>query len=185
MNRNILRVLQWVAAGASMVAFTAHADQTVNVGSKVLTPGQVSKGLFPNAECAKLKAAGFKCMGFKPAVQFSLPAANFQLGSSVLPELLRKQLSAFAVALRKRNPADGKVRIVGHADASGTPEVNRQLSLARAEAAKQYLVSHGVNPALLVAVGVGSKGLENPKDPTAAANRRVVIGRTHEAAANN
>jgi outer membrane protein OmpA-like peptidoglycan-associated protein len=167
-----------------MAALTAYADQTVDVGNKVPAPSQVTAGLFPNAECAKLKAAGFKCMGFKPAVRFSLPAANFQAGSSVLPALLKKQLDAFAVALSKRSPADGKVRIEGHADASGTPDMNQKLSLQRAVAAKAYLVSKGVNPDLLVAVGVGSEGLENPKDPTAAANRRVVIGRAEAQAAS-
>jgi len=72
---------------------------------------------------------------------------------------------------------DREVRVVGHADASGTPEANQQLSIKRAEAVKEYLVQKGADPSMLVVVGLGSKDLANPKDPTAAENRRVEIGR--------
>ena len=67
--------------------------------------------------------------------------------------------------------------MVGHADASGTPEANQALSVKRAEAVKAYLVGKGAEPAMLVAVGVGEKDLKNPSNPTAAENRRVEIGR--------
>lgn len=163
------------------MAAHAWADETVDTNGKPLNPTQIKNGLFPNDECNQLKAAGFKCMGFKPAVKFSLPAASFAVGSSTLPDALRQQLDSFAAALKARKPDQGKVRIEGHADASGTPEANMQLSQRRADAAKAYLVAKGVDPDLLVAVGVGEQGLKDPKDPTAAVNRRVVIGRDHEA----
>jgi len=56
----------------------------------------ISEGLFPEDACEQLKAAGFKCMGFKPAVRYSLPATSFKLGSAELPETLKKQLEVFA-----------------------------------------------------------------------------------------
>ena len=49
-----------------------------------------------DSQAEQLKAAGFKCMGFKPAVRFSLPTATFKIGSAELPDLLRQQLDRFA-----------------------------------------------------------------------------------------
>ena len=70
-----------------------------------------------------------------------------------------------------------QVRVIGHADASGTAEANQALSVRRAEAVKDYLVSKGADPGMLVVVGVGSRDLKNTSNPTAAENRRVEIGR--------
>jgi outer membrane protein OmpA-like peptidoglycan-associated protein len=67
--------------------------------------------------------------------------------------------------------------VIGHADASGTPEANQVLSLRRAEAVKSYLVQKGAEPDMLVVAGVGAKDLKNAANPTAAENRRVEIGR--------
>ena len=79
--------------------------------------------------------------------------------------------------LKTKKNADRQVRVIGHADASGTPAANQALSVRRAEAVRNYLVSKGTDPALLVIEGVGSKDLKNPAKPTADENRRVEIGR--------
>ncbi|MBQ0961576.1 OmpA family protein [Ideonella sp. 4Y11] len=153
------------------------ADDGVELGNKVPSANDIEQGLFPDDECEQLKAAGFKCMGFKPPVRFSLPAATFKLGSAELPEVLRQQLDAFANVLRNRRATDRKVRVEGHADASGDMAANLELSQRRADAAKQYLVDKGVSPDLVMAVGMGAKQLKDPRNPNAAENRRVVIGR--------
>jgi outer membrane protein OmpA-like peptidoglycan-associated protein len=49
--------------------------------------------------------------------------------------------------------------------------------LRRAEAAKDFLVSLGVNPAMISVHGFGSDALRNNADPTAAENRRIEIAR--------
>jgi OmpA-OmpF porin, OOP family len=162
-------------AGAGL----AHAEDTVDTAGKALDAEGIKQGLFPDDECEQLKAAGFKCMGFKPAVKFSLPAASFKAGSADLPDPLKSQLDTFAQALSGR-PADArKVRVEGHADASGDAELNLALSQRRAEAAKEYLVAKGVNPQLLNAVGVGAREPKLASNPLAPENRRVVIGRDH------
>lgn len=164
-----------------LAATPARADDAVDLGSKVLDPEEIRKGLFPDEECEQLKAAGFKCMGFKPPVRFSLPANSFQLGSAELPDTLKKQLDGFAEVLRARQDKDHKVRVEGHADASGDAKANLDLSRRRAEAARQYLVQKGVDGDLVKAVGVGDHELVDARNPTSAANRRVVIGRDAEA----
>jgi outer membrane protein OmpA-like peptidoglycan-associated protein len=116
-------------------------------------------------------------MGFKPAIKYSLPASSFAVGSAELPELLKKQLDVFADVLRSKRGSGRQVRVVGHADASGTPDANEALSVRRAQAVKSYLVQKGADPDMLVVVGEGSKNLINPSNPTGAENRRVEIGR--------
>lgn len=155
------------------------ADETVDLGSQVPDSKTIQQGLFPEDECEQLKAAGFKCMGFKPAVRFSVPAVAFKLGSAELPDGVKQQLDAFADVLRQRNAPSGKaqVRIEGHADATGDNAANQELSQRRAEAARQYLIAKGVNAGLLTAVGVGSRDLKNPAKPDAPENRRVTVGR--------
>ncbi|MDQ2734151.1 MAG: OmpA family protein [Pseudomonadota bacterium] len=94
-----------------------------------------------------------------------------------LPPLLKKQLDVFAGVLSSADVKGRKIRLVGHADASGSAEVNQTLSIKRAVATRDYLVQRGVNPTVLVIAGVGEREPVNPKDPLAPENRRVEIGR--------
>jgi outer membrane protein OmpA-like peptidoglycan-associated protein len=163
---------------AMLVSFPARAQSdAIDVGQSIPDAKSVAEGLFPEDACEQLKAAGFKCMGFKPAVRYSLPASSFKLGSAEVPDALKKQLEVFAEVLKARRGTGKMVRIEGHADASGAAAVNLALSQKRAEAVKDYLVELGADPAMLTPVGVGANEPKNPKDPFAAENRRVEIGR--------
>jgi outer membrane protein OmpA-like peptidoglycan-associated protein len=172
-----LRRAALVCCAAALPLAAMAADDAVDLGDKVPDVQTVNEGLFPEEACKELQQAGFKCMGFKPAVRFSLRTATFKLGSAELPELLRKQLDRFAEVLRGKRGLGKVVRIEGHADATGSDEVNQPLSLRRAEAVKDYLVKNGADPAMLQAVGLGSKAPKTGVDPAAAENRRVEIGR--------
>lgn len=155
----------------------ASAAEAVDLGKTVPTAESIAEGLFPDDKCKELEASGFKCMGFKPAIKYSLPATAFKVGSAELPPVLKKQLDVFADVLKTKKNSDRKVRVIGHADASGTPAANQALSIKRAESVRNYLVAKGTDPALLVIEGVGSKDLKNPAKPNADENRRVEIGR--------
>ena len=171
--RSLLVALAALGGAATALAQTAAVD----VGSQVPEAAAVKEGLFPEDACKELEANGFKCMGFKPAVRYSLPASNFRIGSAELPELLKKQLDVFAEVLKNKKGSGRQVRVIGHADASGTAEANQALSLRRAESVKSYLVGKGADPSMLVAVGVGASEPKNAANPNAAENRRVEIGR--------
>lgn len=155
----------------------ASAPEAVDLGKTVPTTEAIAEGLFPDDKCKELEANGFKCMGFKPAMKYSLPATSFKVGSAELPALLKRQLDVFADVLKTKKSSDRKVRIIGHADASGTPAANQALSIKRAESVRDYLVSKGTDPALLVTEGVGANDPKNPAKPKADENRRVEIGR--------
>lgn len=168
------------AVTAALLAVAAHSraqSHAIDVGQTVPDAKAVAEGLFPEDACEQLKAAGFKCMGFKPSVRYSLPATSFALGSAELPDTLKKQLEVFAEVLKSRRGTGKVVRIEGHADASGAAAANDLLSQRRAEAVRDYLVSHGADPAMLAPVGLGANAPKNARDPFAAENRRVEIGR--------
>ena len=74
-----------------------------------------------------------------------------------------------------RTPRILKVEVQGHTDNTGTPEHNRILSDQRANAVRDWLTAHGVQPDRLVARGYGQ---EKPIVPNVTAamkakNRRV------------
>jgi len=167
----------WIVAAACAAGMPVHAGDALDMGTSVPEAKAVKEGLFPEDACKELEAAGYKCMGFKPAVRYSLPASTFRIGSAELPDLLRKQLDVFAEVLRTKKGSTQTVRIEGHADASGKPEVNDVLSQKRAEAVKAYLVGQGADAQMLQAVGVGAKDPKVADKPFAAENRRVEIGR--------
>jgi OmpA-OmpF porin, OOP family len=166
-----------VLALAACAAFQVQAQEAIDVGQTVPDAKAVAEGLFPEDACEQLKAAGFKCMGFKPAVRYSLPASSFKLGSSELPDGLKRQLEVFAEVLKTKKGSGKVVRVEGHADASGAADANVALSQRRAQAVKEYLVQMGADATMISPVGVGSAAPKNSKDPFAAENRRVEIGR--------
>lgn len=168
-----LAVLAWTLA----TPLSAAAQDVVEMGQTIPDAKAVAEGLFPEDACEQLKTAGFKCMGFRPAVRYSLPAAAFKLGSADLPDALKKQLDVFGEVLKGKRGSGKVVRIEGHADASGTSAANQALSQRRAEAVKAYLVELGAEPEMIAPVGVGANAPKNAKDPFAPENRRVEIGR--------
>ena len=165
------------ATAPAAPADAAASNSAVDVGSSVPDAAAVKEGLFPEDACKELEANGFKCMGFKPAIKYSLPASSFALGSAVLPELLKRQLDVFADVLRGKRGSGRQVKIVGHADASGSQAGNLSLSQRRAESVRAYLVQKGADAGMLEAVGLGSSDPKNKANPYSSENRRVEIGR--------
>ncbi len=163
---------------ATVAAFPVYAQSNaVDMGQSVPDAKAVAEGLFPEEACEQLKAAGYKCMGFKPAVRYSLPASSFKLGSADLPDPLKRQLEVFAEVLKGKRGSGKVVRVEGHADASGAAAANQSLSQRRAEAVKEFLVGLGADPLMIEPVGMGANAPKNTKDPLAPENRRVEIGR--------
>ncbi len=156
---------------------TANAQPAQELGQTVPDAKAVADGLFPEDECEQLKAAGFKCMGIRPSVRYALPATAFRVGSAEVPDALKPQLDVFAEVLRTRKGSGKVVRIEGHADATGNASANQVLSQRRAESVREYLVARGADPQMLEPVGLGANVPRNSRDPFAAENRRVEIGR--------
>ena len=72
----------------------------------------------------------------------------------------------------------GRIRIVGHTDASGPEAYNAGLSRLRAEEVRRHLVERcGIDASRLEAIGVGEEHLLDGVDPRGDENRRVEFQR--------
>ena len=93
----------------------------------------------------------------------------FNVGNSKLA-----RIAALDGAVRKlKANASLNVVIEGHADPSGTPEGNMELSQKRAEIARDYLVSNGIDASRLEVTPLGDTHLRYSR--TDDRNRRVAI----------
>jgi len=81
------------------------------------------------------------------------------------------------IAKTLKNFPDWHLRIVGHTDATGDPEPNEALSLARANAIKTALIEHGIDAQRLAAAGAGEMRPVAPNNTPEgrALNRRVEL----------
>jgi len=98
---------------------------------------------------------------------------NFEFNSSEANADAREYLDQLASALKDNQ--DLRLQLVGHTDNIGSDKFNTKLSLARAQAFKDYLVKAGVEAARITVEG---KGLSEPLNDNAtpekqALNRRV------------
>jgi outer membrane protein OmpA-like peptidoglycan-associated protein len=86
------------------------------------------------------------------------------------------KLSQVADALVKQDP-DSKIVVQGFTDSQGAASFNQDLSQHRAEAVREYLVSHGIAPDRVTAQGMGPGNpvADNATAEGRADNRRVEI----------
>lgn len=100
----------------------------------------------------------------------------FASGKSELLPIARERLDQVAKALKDSEPGDSFV-IEGHTDSQGSDQANLTLSQARADAVKAHLVSAGVAPDKVRAVGRGEAQpvASNDSPEGRANNRRVEI----------
>jgi OOP family OmpA-OmpF porin len=121
-------------------------------------------------EKANVKVKGAK-LELPGGIFFQPNDATFQPGAgneAVLAEL-KKYLD--------QNPRVTRLRIEGHTNNSRTPEQSLALSGQRAAAVKQWLLTNGINPGRLLAVGFGqTQPIANNSDPAGAAqNERIQL----------
>jgi outer membrane protein OmpA-like peptidoglycan-associated protein len=102
---------------------------------------------------------------------------NFKLNKATLPDDAKAKLDEL-MAKVKADPQGAYFEIEGYTDATGAPETNKKLGLARAETVREYLYKTHQVP--LHRINVISYGEENPVSTNKtragrAQNRRVVI----------
>lgn len=109
-------------------------------------------------------------------LKLNIPAdVSFDTGRADIKPNMRPILDQFASGLSGQ--PNTEVRIIGHADATGSDTMNDQLSLQRAQATRSYLASRGVDPNRILVAGRGEREpvADNSTEAGRARNRRVEI----------
>jgi outer membrane protein OmpA-like peptidoglycan-associated protein len=99
----------------------------------------------------------------------------FETNSTTLSQQSATTVSE-AAKVAKSMP-NARVAVTGYTDTDGNPAYNQQLSLRRADAVKNALMSNGIAPQAITVTGAGEGGLliETPDQTKNEKNRRVQI----------
>jgi len=126
---------------------------------------------------------GFRTIETDQGVVVFLPEVYFEFDSSELTGTAQEKLSEIGVILIDPRALDRNVLVEGHTDSIGNDAYNETLSLNRAEAVADALVTQGVHDDRITRRGYGKKypiapntepdGRDNPEGR--AQNRRVEI----------
>ena len=106
----------------------------------------------------------------------NIPAdAGFAVNRSDITPTLRSVLDRFAGTMNEHGVTT--IEIVGHTDNTGSDAINDPLSVARANATRDYLVGRGVSPQRIATAGRGERQpiASNDNESGRAQNRRVEI----------
>jgi outer membrane protein OmpA-like peptidoglycan-associated protein len=168
-------------AAASVVPKARAADPPAE-DTAVMTDDQIANALKP------AKTRGISMRGLKrtqtaeaaSSVNLNIP---FEYNSSELKPEASAQLKQLQSALTKDTLRNDRFLVAGHTDAKGNAQYNKQLSLRRAESVKRFLISGGLDPSRLDAVGYGAEQPLAPDHPDDPKNRRVEIRDLGEAPA--
>ncbi|MDX2024516.1 MAG: OmpA family protein [Deltaproteobacteria bacterium] len=109
----------------------------------------------------------------KGAPRFVLNGVNFDTGKATIrPESFAR---LDAVVEYMQHKLQSRIEISGHTDNVGNPKANKALSLARAQACRNYLVNKGIQGDRIVAVGVGDEHpmASNDSEEGRQQNRRI------------
>jgi outer membrane protein OmpA-like peptidoglycan-associated protein len=145
-----------VAAGAP----PSDAPPAVRIGNSAATAAL--NALTPESGVAEVIAA------------LNLVAIDFGIGHSTLPEADTKVLTRVAEVLSAR-PSSERLEISAHADGTGSPLADLELSRRRAQAVVDFLVNQGLPAQQLQARGVSTQdpvALE-PGQESSVRNQRI------------
>ncbi|MCC6370989.1 MAG: OmpA family protein [Bacteroidia bacterium] len=116
----------------------------------------------------------------KEVFQKAMAGIQFETGKDVIKKTSYPILDNVVSVLKENK--DWNVEVQGHTDNVGNYDANKSLSEKRAVAVKNYLITKGINPAMLKSSGYGSDmPIEDNKTAAGRAkNRRVEFKVTYE-----
>ena len=162
------------AAGAG-VGYLVGGKKGALIGLGVGALAGGSVGLYLDKQAKELEAVA-ETKRTENGVLVSMKSdILFDTGSAVLKPEAIEQIEKVGDILAKYS--DDRVRIEGHADATGTKKTNEELSLRRADAVKRVLTGRGVQEKQVTALGLGSTQpvADNATAAGRAKNRRVEL----------
>ena len=179
----IIAAALWIASQHGAFAQAKlDTDDIVDSLRGLETQAQISAPALYQRALARIKAEpGMSAVG-RPSVAEELSKLpqltveiQFNLNSDVIRPQSYKTLGRIADSLFHPYLLEYKFLVVGNTDATGKREHNLQLSQRRANAIRDALVTFGVSPARVAAVGLGEEQLQDKNNPTDPINRRVQL----------
>lgn len=192
------RVAQRVESQANIKQAAAEKDQNFNqiqtLQSEGLTKSQQELTRTRDQLAAEKKARAEAERNVRAAIEKVAEAAKlavkqddrgtiivlpgsvlFESGKATLFPRAQQMLALLTEQLRNQKTA--VITVEGHTDSRGTPSTNMQLSQERADSVRSYLVSQGIPPEQIRAVGMGENRpiADNNTTEGRAENRRVEI----------
>lgn len=152
-------------------------------GSRALTrTGDLTRTRGPDTAPSEVVTAdpAWIATTFSEALAIEVPPPEtftlyFEAGALEIRPDGSADLDAIAAAVRQRTARE--VRISGHTDATGSDQLNEQLSRARAEHVKSLLIARGVDAQGITVAhhGKGNPAFPTPEGIAEPRNRRVVV----------
>lgn len=134
--------------------------------------GEAPANAAPPSGGFALAANSDPTLNLKPSLSLLI---QFDFNSTKVRPESQQALANLSQALQSTQLRESKFAVEGHTDAKGNADYNQKLSLARAQAVRDYLKTQGVADKRLLAAGKGASDLANPNEPLAPENRRVRI----------
>ncbi len=166
------------AAGAGVGALIGGwKGAAIGAGVGALAGGSV--GLYLDKQAKEIEKAGEKVAETqrteKGVVVQMRGDVLFDSGESTLREEAVEELGKVADVLAQYS--DDRVRVEGHTDSLGKPDLNEALSVRRAHAVRYVLITRGVRESQLTAIGLGATRpiADNKTAAGRAKNRRVEL----------
>ena len=160
-----------LAGGGRGALFGAALGAGVGAGSGALIGRYMDK---QQADLAKVKGANIERQGNQLVVRFN-SAILFDTNKAALKPQSQKDLTEFAQVLTKYPETD--LVIEGHTDNTGKKELNRKLSVERAESVIAFLGQNGVARARMTGQGLADDRpvADNQTAEGRKKNRRVEV----------
>ena len=172
--------LTWSSTNAAKVSIDQGVGNVDPSGSKQVCPGSTTHytitaagegGSGTASTTVSVTALATKVMIFPEA-------ALFEFGKSDLKPEGKEKIQDYREQAKEELGRADKVIIIGYTDNVGTPDYNSTLSLQRAEAVRDSLISLGADPKKLQVSGAGEAKpiADNRTEEGRAKNRRVEVG---------
>lgn len=177
-----LIVALFLGASVHLAWAQAADDGLVSFGRRAPKPEEISQalGLTPDGQPTEsgLRAKGVSMGSASTRAGARLKAMDmdvqFAFGSDSLAAGSKSQLAPLGDFMKSAKLGNNVLVIEGHTDGLGSGDFANDLSVRRAQAVRDYLVSeHRVDPNTLVVVGRGKQMLKDASNPASEANRRI------------
>lgn len=181
-SKKIIVLIATYVLSLAAVDFTAAEE--LNLGGGAPTKEEVIRALKPdggNGEEVSTRSINIRpkhapTTAAAPAQNAISLEVRFEYDSAKLTGDAIRQLTPVAEALTSGELKSLRFQVEGYTDAKGSEEYNKNLSVKRASAVRDFFVSkHGLSASRIKSSGHGEAGLLDPADPYSAVNRRVRI----------